>query len=552
MDTYVLKSSVSPSKGKDLVFEKKEWVAVVDSNGSSYTSGRVTFNLDNIANSGSDYFNASETYVSIPLNLAVEFKNTTDATHLSASDVGNMYCASLKSGAYQIIDKINYKLNGNEIITLDNFENVKINYRLLTTWSGDNVQKRGGDLHFGKDSCDSAHFDALMGSANNKLIETVFSPLTATSARHNAGRVERMMKTSYTGYGSVTADELTNSYIDTVIVTAPSSSVKVFNFQILAQFRLGDLHPMFQNMPLVKSPSQYLSLTLNTNSVVSHTVTAGDLTGYSVQSATNTLPYMLSPISNNSDSGCKVTTKAGVIKSCISVSQVPTSTIAGSIKHKADACYFHACFVKLSPDDDLAYSKDSVKEVVYEECYAQSGGNLSNIASNGKVNQLISGSFPKLRKCVIMPFINADSNGTAKISPLQSTYSCEPATVTPFYQSKACDDMNVRVGTSNVYPKNIQYSYENWLETASSINAINGGMSEGISSGLLSRHEWETAYGFRTVDLSRHPEVNDSTAQQISVTCKNATDKMMDYIVLVFYEKSFMIDTQRGLVVSPN
>lgn len=84
---------------------------------------------------------------------------------------------------------------------------------------------------------------------------------------------------------------------------------------------------------------------------------------------------MLSPISKNSDSGCKVEAKAGVIKSCISVSQVPISTIACSIKHKADACYFHACFVKLFPDDDLAYSKDSVKEVVCEECYAQSGGN---------------------------------------------------------------------------------------------------------------------------------------------------------------------------------
>jgi hypothetical protein len=87
---------------------------VVDSNGGSYTSNHVTFNLDNFYNSGTDYFDRAESNVTIPLNLLVEFKNITDNSALVANETANTFCASLKHGSYQVIDKINFKLNGNE------------------------------------------------------------------------------------------------------------------------------------------------------------------------------------------------------------------------------------------------------------------------------------------------------------------------------------------------------------------------------------------------------------------------------------------------------
>ena len=66
MDSYILNKSMNLTPPSSIVDESKIWVPVPDSNGLSYTAGKVIFNLDNLACSGSDYFNPSESFIQIP------------------------------------------------------------------------------------------------------------------------------------------------------------------------------------------------------------------------------------------------------------------------------------------------------------------------------------------------------------------------------------------------------------------------------------------------------------------------------------------------------
>lgn len=560
MDAYVLDKTLDMPDGKSLLMESKHFVEIADSNNGSYSSNRITFSLDNIATTASHYFNPTESYITIPLNMAVEFASTANANgFLDDTSIKNNFVASLKNGSYQLIDKINYKLNANELIALDNFENIKINYEILSTWGQDDVQKRGDELMFRKDNTASFEWVANYGSVNNKIGNIDFDNANGF-AEPNFGRRERMKLTSglqsYKNFGSFnTLDNLSDQYLNTVTingVAAGASKSTTVNYHILMTFRLCDLHPYFKNMPLVKNPQQTLVLHLNTGAVYSYgmsaagaiTAMAGGVSAYVVSNPTNTCPIMISDVgAMGIITGANAPNGAQTVKAQIQV--VRATGITNSVAHKESQCKFHACFVKMSNDAEIQLVKSSLRNVVWNECYCQYGGNLSNVVVNGRVSQLISGSYYKLRKLVVVPFRNQASN--QGINPIQSVFTTEPATAS-FATNNSVADFNVRLGINNVYPKNIQYSYETYLHEFQQSNAINGSMVAGTTNGLISLQDWNSAYGYYVVDLSRKIEDNDLRPEQITVQFTNRSNAVMDYVVLVYYEKMLTIDCEKGVI----
>ena len=109
------------------------------------------------------------------------------------------------------------------------------------------------------------------------------------------------------------------------------------------------------------------------------------------------------------------------------------------------------------------------------------------------------------------------------------------------------------MGVNNVFQSNIQYGYENYLQFFRNQGAINGGLTNGIGNGLISQADWEQgAYGYRVVDLTVKNKANDLASQQITVNFTNSSGKTMQYIVLVFYEKNILFDTERGVIPQVN
>ena len=116
MDAILYKASLQQGQEKELMFNHKQWIEIVDNNGKSYNSRRVNFDLANVSNSGQDFFNVKESLVQIPLVLDVQFTSSSAATSMletATNSVSSQFVASLKSGAYHIINSINYKINGN-------------------------------------------------------------------------------------------------------------------------------------------------------------------------------------------------------------------------------------------------------------------------------------------------------------------------------------------------------------------------------------------------------------------------------------------------------
>ena len=82
------------------------------------------------------------------------------------------------------------------------------------------------------------------------------------------------------------------------------------------------------------------------------------------------------------------------------------------------------------------------------------------------------------------------------------------------------------------------YGFEEFLQEVRGSNAINGGLPLGLSNGLLSQNDWENAYRYCYIDLSRRiSQSNDDIARSIQVSFTNAAAYVTDYIFIDGFEK---------------
>ena len=106
------------------------------------------------------------------------------------------------------------------------------------------------------------------------------------------------------------------------------------------------------------------------------------------------------------------------------------------------------------------------------------------------------------------------------------------------------------VSGQNIYQSNYMYGFEEWLHEVRGSNAINGGISMGLSNGLLSQNDWENGYRFCYVALFRRiSQPNNDFSRSIQVLFTNSANYAMDYYVIIGYEKQLTISTSTGSLI---
>ena len=94
------------------------------------------------------------------------------------------------------------------------------------------------------------------------------------------------------------------------------------------------------------------------------------------------------------------------------------------------------------------------------------------------------------------------------------------------------------------------YGFEEFLQEVRGSNAINGGIPLGLSSGLLSQNDWENAYRYCYIDLSRRiSQSNDDIARSIQLSYINAAAYVSDYIFIIGFEKQIVLSTSTGALI---
>jgi hypothetical protein len=91
-----------------------------------------------------------------------------------------------------------------------------------------------------------------------------------------------------------------------------------------------------------------------------------------------------------------------------------------------------------------------------------------------------------------------------------------------------------------------RYNFEHFNNQLLGVNAVNGGLTDGLTSSLLSAQGFEMEYNYYYVDVSRMLPVEETVPKSVQIIGQNLSGRTVDYIVFVEYGCGVDIDILTG------
>ena len=565
MKDLVTYSKSVEEKTNESVFLNQSYLSVLDSNNGSYSSSQATLETTSLASSDR-FMDYREAYLSIPLLLTLG-NNTNFNTAGLANATNVSKIMGLKNSYTSLIHSMSVDLNGTNIIQSTPFSELYNAFKLMTSLSWGDVMSQGATIGFYPDDvmAATAYTANNVGGAagmvvnNNDKLDPTLDPDTVGKIG-NDGFAERLRYINYDadakiggGVGEVSqsafltkaaADQLYKSQVITKHAGGASES-PVVQTQVMAIVKLKHLHSYFQNVPMSKG-CQYRFI-FNLNQSTSVLATNGSVvTGEQVvkSSYNGVVPLMLASCAG---SGVGIKSAPGSVRADLSVGNTCLdNTLAGyagtTTGNIGRSIQLHVSSYVMNPSLEAAYiSAGSNRKVVYDDVYSFT---IRGVDPNQNVNQLVTSGIRGIKSVLLVPMLASDANGG--INEFQSVQSsCGGGDVAMLH---ALTNYNVQIGGVSQLQQNARYGYELWNEQFYGVNAINGGMSDGLTSGLISQRSWEQKHGYVYLQVNRGTELEKSSPKSVQIQFQNVTNKKIDYYVFVTYQTSISLDVGLGVL----
>ena len=173
---------------------------------------------------------------------------------------------------------------------------------------------------------------------------------------------------------------------------------------------------------------------------------------------------------------------------------------------------------------------------------------INSLTANTQYNGLLTSGMAKLRYFLMQPQLNSSANYLG-YSPMLSPFSSAPGTCLPYAR---VSQFQIQLNGSNVFDNAINYSIENFYEQVRSSLSINGGSlnSVGLTSGSLSKTDYERGYGYIYVNLAhQESSAKDGMNKAVQLIFTNNSNITCDYFIVLCQEKNISINVSSGVFV---
>jgi len=570
-DTLVFDMS-SMSEGTPSVFVRKDWLSILDNQNQSYQGNQSVIDTSQLANSNK-YMNYREAYLTVPMILTLSNAATNGGFLPATAATSADYTVGLKNWYGSIVHSFTLEYNGTTIIQQTPYVGLWNSFKLITSLSYNDILTMGSAIGFYPDDSTSFRFDSVsttngLGTSNNRN----FGAFTTVNAQDNqftpfnqglltrqqgwnfdpagiagvlvAGSTNNVYAAATSAGSLITTGNLNllwKSYIFNKI-NSGATQAGIFQVAITAQIYLKHLHSFFERVPLLKGV--FMKMTLNLNQTSTSFTTATDtFTTIVVNSPLGGVsPIMIASGAASQGSaaslidgnyivsiavGNKVlnTTQAGF-------TGIGTSPLGGSLILNIPDYTFNPVF-------ETSYLSSPVKKIVYTDIYQYQ---VLNTGSNGTFNNLITNGIANIKSVLVLPFFTATAN--AGISPLQSPF--DPAGGGPTSPLCLLTQFNVQISGQNAIYNSERYSYEQFFNQLYGQNAVNGGMTDGLTSCLIGQKDFEMCYNYYYVNVGRMLPVEEAVPKSVSILGTNMSSKAIDLFVFIEYGVEVSIDVLTG------
>ena len=561
------------TEGAPTVFVRKDWLSLLDNQNGSYSGNQSVIDTSQLSNSNR-FMSYANAYLQIPMVMTMTADANgagfSPATAATSAD----YCLGLKNWYGSIIHSLQVEWNGVTVIQQTNFQGLWNSFKLMTTLSYNDILAQGSEIGFYPDDALAVVFSTGLvgGAGQTNGVGTCFTqnaltvpPVTAIHSTYNTGNIGFFKRQQYINYDPdgwtaiaggasaqfsalLTAGSCNTAFKSYIFnkVNGGAAARGVIQFAINGIVRLKHLHNMFEKMPLLKGVYLKITLQLNNCSVNISSDGAGAPVMNIISVTSNlggVVPIQIaSGAAGNGSAGAlglattyTVSLAVGatpLLSSQAAVAGVTSSPLARNITLNVPSFVFAPAF-------EAAYLSSQVKTIDYEDIYQYQ---VLNVAAGGIFNNLITNGISDISKVLVLPYFTTAANGG--VNPLYSPFDAAGTGVT----SPLCllTNFQVVVSGQNALYNTQKYSYQQFVEQLAGCNSVNGDQTDGLTSSLISLLDFETAYNYYYVDVSRMLEIEKSVPKSISIQGQNLSAKAIDLIVFIAYKQSLKVDVLSG------
>jgi len=567
-------SDASPS-----VFVRKDWLNILDNQSQNYSGNQCVIDTSQLANSNK-YMNYREAYLSIPILLTLNATtNTTNNLRPATPATSCDYSLAMKNWSGSLIHSLTLDYNGTTIIQQTPLQSIWNVFKLQCSLSWDDVITQGSSIGFYPDSALSFAYQTTagvngIGICNNNNAAGSDTPVVSGAlnsyTQTNLGIARRQMSLNYDPAGLTSPAANVAPFSSLFTATACGQSFKsfvltktdgtaagalgVFQQCAMVQVKLKHLHSFFENAPLLKGVFMRMTLNLNNTSFSFSSAGAGGaITLISVTSAYSGVnPLMLASASTSAGNATTLLADTYIASVAVGatalasgqagLATVAVGTLAKSITLNVPAYTFNPTF-------EASYLSSPVKRIDYTDIYNYQ---VLNILQGSYVNQLITNGIAGIKSVLIVPFASTASANAANVGiqvpQIQSPFDTAGCgTTAPLAMFT---NFNVVVAGQNMIYNTERYTYEQFINQQYGHLAVNGGLTDGLTSGLIDQLSWETSMCYWWVDCSRMLPVEEAVPKSVNIIGNNLSALGLDLTVFVEYACGLSIDVLSGARVA--
>ena len=347
------------------------------------------------------------------------------------------------------------------------------------------------------------------------------------------------------------------------------------SYAIDAVIRLKDVADFFQKCPMLKGST--MRIYINTNQVYYtlglvgglYTAATGAQSSFGTMSLTSapvilggggTNPTMfpsmdlgqgaanLVPFKTDATAANTATVSVGLSIVRTQFSQLTNQNVSAPFT----SVRLYAPAYTMNPIAEQRYlSITPTKKVVYNDIFQFS---FPNQAVNSPFNILVSNGIPNIRSVLVLPLLPRASNGTAAAAGFIANSVTTSTLLSPFCSTPASPDpiaitnFQIQVSGRNLFINQLQYDFETFYEQLVSSNQLNGSLTTSLSSGLISKRDFQSLYRYYYGNCSRGlpSEEGVSKAIQILGTITSPIATTVDLMVFVEFQREALIDVRTG------
>ena len=229
------------------------------------------------------------------------------------------------------------------------------------------------------------------------------------------------------------------------------------------------------------------------------------------------------------------------------------NTVQGALSR---SIYLYIPSYTFNPPFEQAYLSNPVKNIKYTDIYQYQ---VLNISGATPFSNLITNGIANIKSVLVLPFYSATNttNGTVAnvgLTTSLNSYSAntgflqgvpvwqspfDPAGTGPTSPLTWLTNFNVQISGQNAIYNTQKYNFEQYNNQLYGQNAVNGGMTDGLNSGLISRQAFDMNYCYYYVNVERMLPAEQSVPKSVQIIGQNQSSKAIDLMVFV----EFGVDT---------